>query len=348
MISLQEKKWAKFTLSGLGYEIINSKAYHKENLEYTNGKLPYITRTHLNNGLTDFVVHTNQIINPKNTISFGAENADFFYQPFDYITGNKMYYIKAPLNKYQLLFIQRSLSKAISEQFSFGYGMIPSRVINKGFMLPIKDDKTPDYEFMEQYMITVEKDVVNKQKQYINKELEKLGTKKQVTDIKKVKWKEFKLKDVFPIIQRGKRLKTADHIDGNIPYVSSTSLNNGVDRFIGNDINVRIFRNCLSLANSGSVGSCFYEPFDFVASDHITHLKNDKFNKFHYLFISSLLNRLSEKYNFNREINDERISREKIILPVKNDNTPDYDYMEQYTKNIMIEKYNRILEFINR
>ena len=84
MINLQDKKWSKFTLSGLGFKIVNSKAYHKENLDTKNGTLPYITRTHSNNGLTDLVVRSGQLINPKNTISFGAENADFFYQPFEY------------------------------------------------------------------------------------------------------------------------------------------------------------------------------------------------------------------------------------------------------------------------
>lgn len=56
-------------------------------------------------------------------------------------------------------------------------------------------------------------------------------------------------------------------------------------------------------------------------------------NKYIYLFISTLTNRFSEKYNFNREINDTRISREKIMLPIK-DGKPDYEYMEQYMKNM--------------
>lgn len=37
-----------------------------------------------------------------------------------------------------------------------------------------------------------------------------------------------------------------------------------------------------------------------------------------------MTNRWSQKYNFNREINDLRISREKISLPVNNNGEPDY------------------------
>lgn len=148
------------------------------------------------------------------------------------------------------------------------------------------------------------------------------------------------------MVQRGKRLKTADHLAGEIPYVSSSSLNNGVDDFVSNDNGVRRFSNCLSLANSGSVGSSFYEPFEFVASDHITHLKNKGFNKYHYLFFATMTSRLSQKYNFNREINDKRIAREIIFLPITDNGTPDYTYMEKYSKNLLREKIQRYIKYI--
>jgi len=151
--------------------------------------------------------------------------------------------------------------------------------------------------------------------------------------LKNKEWKAFRVKDIFETVSRGKRLKTADHVQGNIPYVSSTAMNNGVDRFIGNVTGVRMYSDCLSLANSGSVGSCFYEPFPFIASDHITHLKNDNLTKYQYLFIAAVLNRLSEKYNFNREINDTRISREVVLLPVNESGQPDYEFMELYMRD---------------
>lgn len=141
-------------------------------------------------------------------------------------------------------------------------------------------------------------------------------------------------------------MKTADHLVGEVPYVSSSALNNGVDNFVSNDKGVRKFSDCLSLANSGSVGSSFYEPFEFVASDHITHLKNEDFNKYHYLFLATMTSRLSQKYNFNREINDKRISREIILLPLNDKGEPDYEYMEKYSKNLLREKIQRYIKYI--
>ena len=48
---------------------------------------------------------------------------------------------------------------------------------------------------------------------------------------------------------------------------------NGVDNFIANDKGVRCFENCLTLANSGSVGATFFHHYRFVASDHVTALE---------------------------------------------------------------------------
>lgn len=164
-------------------------------------------------------------------------------------------------------------------------------------------------------------------------------------------WKPFFLTELFTAIQRGKRLKSEDHIPGDMPYVSSSALYNGVDNFVSNTEKVRIFCDCISLANSGSVGSSFYEPFSFVASDHVTHLKNEQYNKYHYLFIASVMNRLSQKYNFNREINDNRISREKIMLPIDTEGNLDLDFMEQYIKereSQLIQKYKEFIGEISQ
>ena len=199
---------------------------------------------------------------------------------------------------------------------------------------------------MEQYIKNL---TFKKRKKYIDyaEKIIKRIKKHEIEPLKSKKWKEFFIVDLFPSVQRGKRLIKENQKEGNVPYISSTAMNNGVDNFIQYDASkMRLFGNCLSIANSGSVGSSFYEPFNYIASDHVTHLKNINFNKSIYLFIATLTNRLSQKYNFNREINDSRISREKILLPVDSNNKPDYEYMEKYIQNKMLQKYNAYLSYL--
>lgn len=346
-MKLSDREWKEFKVEDI-FDVFNSTPYHKKSLKVdinNNNSIPYITRTNKNNGLENVVLKENHFkSNPKNIIIFGAENATFFYQPFEHITGNKMYGIRNEnLNIYIGLFIQQVLNSSIKNcGFSYGQGLTGTREKRRSVMLPIlsNNNEEPDWQFMENYIKTKYNEKKEKYKKYKEKTLKELKYK-EIEDLNKKNWKEFFITDIFKEIQRGKRLVKTNQIKGEIPYVSSTSLNNGIDNFISNQNKVRSFCKCLTIANSGSVGYCFYHDYEFIASDHVTHLKNNCLNKYVYLFISTLLSRLSEKYNFNREINDIRISREKILLPVNNKNEPDYEYMEQYIKNIMIKKYKQ-------
>ena len=161
-------------------------------------------------------------------------------------------------------------------------------------------------------------------------------------------WKDFAVPDIFDNIQRGKRLKNADHIPGKIPYVSSTANNNGVDDYIEASEGTRIFEDCISLANSGSVGTAFYEPFSFVASDHVTSLKREKTSSYVYLFLIAVIEKQSSNFNFNREINDPRIKKMRIMLPIDNNGRPDYQFMEDYAREMIQKKRNQYIEYCKK
>lgn len=147
-------------------------------------------------------------------------------------------------------------------------------------------------------------------------------------------WIDKKIPEVFEHIQRGKRLKNADHVPGVMPYVSSTANNNGVDDYIEATPGTRVFSDCVSLANSGSVGTAFYEPFHYVASDHVTSLKKEGLTAQQYLFLTSVVEKQGVNFNFNREINDARISNMRVLLPVTDNGEPDYAYMECYASEM--------------
>lgn len=183
-------------------------------------------------------------------------------------------------------------------------------------------------------------------RQYLEGRLAQLAYQ-DILGLDEVEWGPFYVADIFEEIERGKRLKKADHKHGNVPYASSTAMNNGIDGFIEATAGTRVFGNCISLANSGSVGSAFYEPFDFVASDHVTHLKTNGFSEWVYLFLATTVRKQSVNFNFNREINDARIKKMQIMLPTASDGKPDYAYMEQYAKNMMLKKYEQYLDYLD-
>lgn len=158
-------------------------------------------------------------------------------------------------------------------------------------------------------------------------------------------WAEFNFCDVF-FFKRGKRLISADQINGEIAYISSTKKNNGIDNYITPPDFMTIYNNAMTLNNSGSVGYCFYHPYDFVASDHCTVInildKSIILNKYIALFLKPIIESMKVKYNFAREISDERLGKEKINLPINSKGKPDWTYMESYIKGIADDiSYNK-------
>lgn len=205
-------------------------------------------------------------------------------------------------------------------------------MVKSRLKLPKTSNSTPDWAFMEAFMKQVEEELLSRVRPKLENQL--LDHVITLGALEKREWREFYFSDVFTRVQRGKRLKKDDHIEGLIPYVSSKANNNGIDGFVGNMERVRIFSNCISLANSGSVGSAFFQEFEFVASDHVTTLQKKGIDKYTYLFMLPIICRLSEKYSFNREINDLRISRERIMLPIQADGTPDWEFMSAFMKKV--------------
>ena len=345
-LSLNDVEWREFKVKDV-FEVTNSKPYHKDALRKASRGIPYITRTSLNNGLEE-IVHSEEsfIINCGNGISLGAENADFFYQEADYLTGNKMYRIfNKHLNKSVGLFLVQVFRKSIKNAgFGYGKGLTGTRFKDRTILMPVDGMEAPNWLFMESYIKQEQKDIARHVIEYYEQKI--LETGFDLVGLENIGWKVFPFDKIFRKIQRGKRLKKDDHIEGNTPYVSSTSLNNGVDGFIGNKDNVRMFENNLTLANSGSVGSCFYHQYEYVASDHVTSLTLENADKYIYLFMATIVRRLEEKYSFNREINDKRIRSEKLILPVDKNGDPYWEYMSKFMQKIEAEKLEKALEYI--
>ena len=347
---LNDVEWGEFKVGGNKgvFKVSNSKPYHKANLTISSKGIPYVTRTSMNNGLEDLIVDANYEKNPKNTISLGAENADFFFQGVDYVSGNKMYCISNnKITREVGLFLVQVFRQSIKGcGFGYGKGLTGTRFKNRYVMLPIDEKNNPNWHFMEEYIKEREDKQRNNLREYCKNRLLDMVICPEV--LKDVEWGEFFVSDIFDVVQRGKRLTKARQMDGETPYISSTSLNNGVDNFIGNIEDVRKSDHNLTLANSGSVGACFYHNYEYIASDHVTSLKLPNGNDMVYKFISVILGRMKEKYSFNREINDTRIKREKLLLPIDENGYPNWMYMENFIKNIEQKQIKNVLKYLDK
>lgn len=314
----------------------------KNKLTGRSGRTPYITRTDRDNGIDDFIgLQPSYAVDEGNVITIGLDTQTVFYQPSKFYTGQNVQVLKNSfLNKHVALYII-PLIKVQMVKFNWGgNGATLGRLKKVTIMLPITGSGSPDYRFMEEYMKQVEKKLLTRYKNYIGKKGLKTGGGK----MSDCKWKEFVIDDVFEI-KPGVRLTKQDMKAGDIPFIGASDSNNGITAFCGNT-NLSEDRNVLGVNYNGSVVENFYHPYKALFSDDVKrfHLKQHSDTKNILLFLKNSILQQQRKFQYGYKFNEPRMKSQLIMLPVTEEDEPDYNYMEAYMRNIEHRLINRYID----
>ena len=136
--------------------------------------------------------------------------------------------------------------------------------------------------------------------------------------------------DLFEF-DRGKESAPNKNKEGDCPLIIESGENNGYSR---NVIPTKIFDGNAITVSVNYAANVFYQENKFCASVNIIILRNKYLNKHSGLFIAAILSKNNSKYNYNDKISKDKLFNETIPLPITSEDTPDFDYMENYMKNI--------------
>jgi len=337
---LDISEWKEYKLVDL-FEIEIAKSIDKTKLKNQYNGINYISRKTTNNGLELKTNYDNyDLLNFGNTLSLtmvGEYKGTCFYQEKDFYSSQNILLLrKDNLNKNQFLFLTSLFTKKYKNENNYSDALKKQSILKETIKLPsILNQETnlyePDWQYMENYITNLEKDL-NIQK--INNTIGNIkNIKKEELDISE--WKEYKLVDLFDI-KRGNNSKNPKTI-GNIPFISSTSFNNGINNYVELNLKDIIDSNVITVANNGSVGETFYQNKVFMVSSDVSILKSkyQLFNKNIAIFLIPIIKKISIKYNYASKWSLEKMKQETIKLPSKlNQETnvyePDWQYMEDY------------------
>lgn len=158
-------KWNVFTIEQIFPKIVKPQVYHTREVKQDDNGIPYVVRSKFNNGIKYLVTKPSGATNPAKVISFGAENATFFYQEQEWISGRDMYYIDtAEIDKYACLFITACL-QPIASKYSYNFGLFPNLLRKEKIKLPVDNKGNIDYTYMSTYMQALENESKTKIKQ---------------------------------------------------------------------------------------------------------------------------------------------------------------------------------------
>ena len=334
MLDLHDREWNEF-LVGTLFSVKRPKARSEKQYEY--GKAPFVASGNVNNGVIKCCTpNENEKLDTGNCITVSPVDGSAFYQGYDFLgrggAGSSILMLYNPnMNKYSGLFISRMIRQTCSK---YSYGKMGSQesIKRERIMLPVDESGNPDYAFMEQYIKEREQQIIQNYIDYIGKNIQTGGG--VLPALNEKEWKEFYLRDIFTI-RPGKRLTKSNMKSGTMPFIGASDSNNGVTAFVSNT-NVSKDSNVLGVNYNGSVVENFYHPYTCIFSDDVKRfaLREHNGNEYIYLFMKTVILQQKCKYAYGYKFNEERMQKQMILLPTKANGQPDYDYMEQYAKQL--------------
>ena len=105
--------------------------------------------------------------------------------------------------------------------------------------------------------------------------------------------------------------------------------------------------NCIGFIKNGdgSAGYAIYKAKQFISTSDVIFGYADWLDEFTGLFFVAAQDMIQDKYSHGYKRNQQHLKGDKVMLPSNDNGEPDYDYMRQYMKNLMIKKYQSYLDY---
>ncbi|MEQ8548722.1 MAG: restriction endonuclease subunit S [Cyclobacteriaceae bacterium] len=343
-MDLKLKEWKEFVFEELFEIKSTSSGIDRNKLVNRKGDIPYLTRSEKNNGYDSFICEQSEKYKTDNAnvITIGLDTQTVFYQSNKFYTGQNIQVLKCEnLNKEIAQFLI-PLIKRQMEKFSWGgNGATLTRLKRSKLLIPIAENGEPDFEFMEAFIKHKEQEKFQDYNNYISQRIADLKDFTTVEPIEDKEWGEFFIGDITDILS-GRDIYGSERIKGSTPYISATANNNGIGHFVGNE-NLTKESGCLSVNRNGSVGYSFYHPYEALFGNDCRKLRPKNPSKHVGIFISQQITRQRGKYGYGYKMGTARLKRQKILLPTNDQNEPDYEYMENYMKQLEFQKLNEYM-----
>jgi len=167
--------------------------------------------------------------------------------------------------------------------------------------------------------------------------------------LKKVKWGEYKLGDLFEVNSYKKRFdanKVEVLDNGNYPYVVRMGSNNGQKGYINEDEQFLNEGNTISFGQD--TATMFYQEKPYFTGDKIKILKSkyERFNKKNAHFFMLSMTRAFSSFSWGgSSFNVKILESQKIQLPTK-DGKIDFEFMESFVAELEAEPIGELEAYL--
>lgn len=331
---LASVKWGEYKIIDL-FNVFNTKNILSRDVVIGSGDIPYVGASAENQGILGYICYDNSFKEKGNCIFIGGKTFIVSYQEKDFISNdshNLTLYpiVKERWSKKSMIFAASCIKKGLAHKYSWGDSISRKKIQVDSVFLPVNGNGEINFDFMESYIAELEAERVAELEAYLSvtglKDTQLTKKEKSILkDYDSLTWKVFNLKELYGKATRGKRLKGADRVPGDLPFVTAGETDEGISAFIGN--NVQVFsRNTITI---DMFGSAKYRNYEYGGDDHVAVIHTEKLPKYASIFVTSAIHKSSHagQFDYGKNFYAKDADILNINLPEK-DGKPDYECME--------------------
>ena len=353
-------QYGKFALDDL-FSITGTKSTDAGKVSFVkNGDAQFVGRTSAGYGIQGMVNSADMGFDPNeaNTISVSqvgtivAQYRDFPYYTSQNITKFSADFLNPEVGLYFCGIINDWLGKA----GFVGYHTVKQRDLKKQVvLLPVTSAGEPDFEYMTMRIRELEAYL-----RVTGLDDTTLSASEAQALTQNVKWKKFKIGDVFERVSLPRKIKhfkksrdvsTVQSLDYNLPLVNSKVGNNGV-MYYGKSSEWNSTNLAIDIIQDGAVGAgMVYAHPDSVGCLYNAYLirwKDDSDNitpEVVLYFATMIRKAVRGNYNYQRKATWDRVQENDFLLPVTSDDQIDFDYMQNYIRATEKQTIKGVVEY---
>ena len=307
-----------------------------------SGITPLVSNASIDNGVMGF--SNLNPLNKGNSLScsdttLGAET--MYYQKNDYIGYQHIQSLIPKFDRFNsaiaFFIISASHTATSNGQYDYGHKFNRKSMRKTVIFLPICDDGSIDFDFMESFIAELEAERVAELEAERVAELSayltvsgldnyELSSEEEsvLKNFQSIKWDTYNLEKLFGKSTRGKRLKGDDRIAGTLPFVTAGESSEGISAYISNDVEV-FEKNTTTI---DMFGSAKYRNYKYGADDHVAVVHTESVPMKSSIFLTAAIHKAAHtgKFDYGHNFYAKDADALDIQLPTI-DGNPDYDTM---------------------
>lgn len=365
---LKNVKWGEFKLGEL-FDIERTLSFNSDMLTAGN-EYDYVTRTSLNQGVlqtTGFINIEN--INSEGMWSLGLLQMDFFYRNKPWYAGQFVRKIvpKIEIPKSAIMYFTTILNKQRHVLLSVLVRNVDETFKNIVVKLPIKDNNSINYDFIETFIAELEAERLAELTAYLtvsgfeNYELtdEELAAIQKFEKLNADNWGKYKIGDLFEKIStkklpyKAKELPKQPLNEYILPCLTSSFQNQGLNYYAPSN-EATVLKNVISIPSNSDVYRAYYQTREFtVLSDAYAirwKLKKQKLSQNQYLFMVMCINKVTDLpiYSYKNKLGGWNAVKEKYIKLPQINNEIDFDFIDTFISAIKKISIKDVVDYSNR